>query len=292
VHIPLSADAIQAAAEHGRICALASRGQRDLEEIAARYPALFPNPPFDATLFSTVAMAMAFSAPWCTAEHLRVANRAVLFGFAADWQIDYLAKAAREVDLLSAGCLAVADGEPADTPISQLLADIRDELATVPAFAAGRTIWREELTRMLAGMTREWNWKSAGTRPTLNEYLANADNLGSSFVNVSHWLRTGDPAALARLADLTTVGREEQRALRLINDMATYERDLRWGDLNALMLVADRDELSRRCAALVDQCRELLSPLARDCPREVDYLLRQIGFTSGFYRFADFWGGM
>jgi hypothetical protein len=58
------------------------------------------------------------------------------------------------------------------------------------------------------------------------------------------------------------------------------------------MLVADRDELARRCAALTDRCRELLGPLARDCPHEVDYLLRQIGFTGGFYRFADFWGGL
>jgi signal transduction histidine kinase len=290
VPTPLTAEAIPAAAEHGRICARASRGQRDLQDIALAHPALFPNPPFDATLFSSVAMAMAFSAPWCTQEHLRVANRAVLFGFVADWQIDYVAKSTREVDAVLTGCLAVADGDPANTPIGQLLADIRDELATVPGFAAGHRVWREELERMLVGMAREWTWKSAGTRPTLDEYLTNADNLGSSFVNVSHWLRTSDAAARVRLADLTAVGREEQRVLRLVNDLATYERDLRWGDLNALMLVADRDELTRRCAALLDRCQELLQPLAGHCPSEVDYLQRQIGFASGFYQLADFWG--
>lgn len=288
---PLDADAMHAAAGYGRTCAVASSGQRDLQEIAARHPDLFPEPPFDATLFSTVSMAMAFSAPWCTATQLRVANRAVLFGFAVDWQIDYLAKRAPDVEALLAGCLAVADGGPADGPIGRVLADIRDELAAVPGFAAGRDVWREELARMLAGMAREWTWKSAGTKPTFEDYLGNADNLGSSFVNVSHWLRTSDAAALAHLSDLIAASRAEQRVLRLVNDLATYERDLRWGDLNALMLVADRDALTAHRVALTDQCRQMLDTLADDCPREADYLLRQIGFSNGFYQLADFWGG-
>ncbi len=57
-------DQMSAAAEQGRICALAAKGQRDLAGVAASHPDLFPGRPFDAALFSTVAMTVAFSAPW------------------------------------------------------------------------------------------------------------------------------------------------------------------------------------------------------------------------------------
>jgi hypothetical protein len=294
VTIPIGADAMRQAAEQGRICALAGRGQRDLQRAAARYPTLCPDPPFDPTLFSTIAMAMAFSAPWCDTGQLTVANRAVLWGFAADWQIDYLAKQQGDVDALVTGCLAVADdGSPeADDPLSCLLAEIRDELKTVPGFDNTHHIWRGELARMLAGMAREWEWKATDTRPTFDEYLDNADNLGASFVNVSHWIFTGDPVAHGHLAELTEAGREEQRVLRLINDLATYERDLKWGDLNALMLLADRDDIARHITALMDRCQEQVRPLRGTCSREVTYLVRQIGFTRAFYEVSDFWGSL
>ena len=290
---PGEVDPLQAAAELGRIGGLAGQGQRDLQKVMARYPTLCPNPPFDPALASTVGMAMAFSAPWCTANQLRVGTRAVLWGFAADWQIDYLATSQSGVDALVTACLAVADGGPpgADNPLGQLLAEIRDELAQVAGFEAAHGLWREELARMLAGMAREWAWKSAHTRPTLDEYLDNADNLGASWVNVSHWIAGGAPAARAHLAELIAAGRVEQRVLRLVNDLATYERDLKWADLNALM-VADRDEVNRRLAVLVAGCREQLRALEGSCPREVAYLLRQIGFASGFYQVTDFWGSL
>jgi hypothetical protein len=290
---PVEVDAIRSAAEHGRICGLAGQCQRDLQKVVERYPTLCPNPPFDPALASTVAMAMAFSAPWCTAGQLRVGNRAVLWGFAADWQIDYLAKTQSAVDALVAGCLAVADGGSplADNPLGQLLAEIRDELATVTGFETVHGLWREELARMLAGMAREWEWKSAQRWPTFDEYLGNADNLGASWVNLSHWIATGDPATRVHLAELIAAGREEQRVLRLVNDLATYERDLKWADLNALML-ADRDEVGRQLAVIVDQCTKQLRPLEGSCPREVAYLMRQIGFTSGFYQVTDFWGSL
>jgi hypothetical protein len=146
---------------------------------------------------------------------------------------------------------------------------------------------------MLAAMAREWRWKSAlaggAAGPTFEEYLGIADNTGLSFVNVSHWLFTGDEACLERLGELVTAGRAAQRVLRLVNDLATFERDMVWGDLNALML-ADRASVSRRITTLVKRCRRLLHPLETACPQQVAYLARQIGFTSGFYQVTDFWG--
>lgn len=297
----VSTDQMLTANEQGRVCALAARGQRDLQECAAVHPELFSGKPFDAALFSNVALAIAFGAPWCTVEQLRVTNRAVLWGFAVDWLVDYVAKSRDEVDQLVANCLAVADGAVpgTDDPLGCFLAELRDELAIVPAFATLRPLWREELRKMLFAMAREWNWKtSSGAEsvpaplPSFADYLDNADNIACTFVNVGHWIHTGDPDTLAHIDELIVASAEVQRVLRLVNDLGTYERDVRWGDLNALMLVEDRVEVEQCIAALVDRCRELLAPLQVSCPMQANYLARQIGFSSGFYRSTDFWGAL
>src|SRR5207245_1250962 len=82
---------LSAAIEHGRICALAAECQRDLQDDAAAFPGLFPPSPFDARLFSTVALANAFGSPWETRERLRTAARTSLWVFAADWAVDHKA---------------------------------------------------------------------------------------------------------------------------------------------------------------------------------------------------------
>lgn len=287
------------AAEQGRICALAAKGQRDLQKRAAAHPDLFPSRPFDAGLFSSIALAMAFSAPWCTTEELGVTNRAVLWGFAVDWQVDHLAKSRGEVDRIMENSLAVADGASAgpDDPLGRFLAELRDDLAAVPAFSELRGLWREQISRTLTAMAREWDWKAAREAapggsgpPTFAEYLANADNLACTVVNVAHWIHTGDADTHRQLPRLVAASDEVQRALRLVNDLATYERDLEWGDLNAIMLAGDRAEIERWTDAQTDRCRELLAELTESCPRQAAYLSRQLGFTSGFYRSTDFWG--
>ncbi|WP_320066917.1 terpene synthase family protein [Micromonospora sp. RTGN7] len=290
-------DQMSAAAEQGRICALAAKGQRDLQRQAARYPDLFTGPPFDGALLGNIAMAIAFGAPWCTPEQLRLTNRAVLWGFALDWQVDYLAKTRADVDRVVAGALAVADGAApdADDPLGRLLAELRDELAGVAAFAELGEAWRAAVRRTVTAMAREWDWKTARERhdaplPGLPEYLDNADNLACTVVNVTHWIWTGDAETHRHLDRLVTVSDEVQRVLRLVNDLATHERDLEWGDLNALLLVADRAEVDQRIVELVERCTELLAPLAGTCSLQAAYLARQIGFSSGFYRSTDFWG--
>lgn len=285
------------AAEQGRICALAAKGQRDLARRAAAYPELFSGAPFDAALLGNIAMAIAFGAPWCTAEELRLTNRAVLWGFALDWQVDYLAKSRLEIDRLVDSSLAVVDGAtPApDDALGRFLAELCAELAAAPAYPQLRGQWRAAVRRTVTAMAVEWDWKSArkdlnGALPTFDEYLANADNLACTVVNVAHWIHTGDPATHRLLPRLVEASDEVQRVLRLVNDLGTYQRDLEWGDLNAIMLVADRSEVEQRIGALVDHCQELLAPLHDRCPQQATYLARQIGFSSGFYRSTDFWG--
>ncbi|MCW3815941.1 terpene synthase family protein [Micromonospora sp. DR5-3] len=292
-------DALAAASEQGRICALAARGQRDLQQRVAVYPRLFPNPPVDDAMLSALALSTAFIAPWCTAPQLRIANRASLWVTAEDWQIDNGATSLEEVTSTVNACLAVADGATpaADDELGQFLAEIRDELATVAAFAQAQPLWREEVRRMLTADAREWRWNAARAAdptqlPTFADYLANADNYGATFVNVSHWIATGDEQTVNHLPELTAASREVQQILRLVNDLASYERDVKSGDLNALLLGVDRDEIARQVTARIADCRDLLATLADTCPQQATYLSREIGFTTGFYHATDFWGSL
>ncbi|WP_326557584.1 terpene synthase family protein [Micromonospora sp. NBC_01796] len=292
---------LSSGAELAAIGVLTMAGQRDLTERVRAYPDLFAGKPFDAALIGGVAYATACNMTWATSAELRVANRAALWVFALDWQVDTLAVAAEQVDEIAANCLAVADGAVPGpgSPLAGFLADIRDELVTAPAFAAYAPLWRADLRRTLAAMSREWGWKSARAAgeesglPDVDTYLDAADNTGLSWVNLSHWLRTGEPDCLDVLDELRSAGERVQRVLRLVNDLATYDRDVSWGggDLNVLMLGVDRAWVAGRVAELVDGCLELIAPLRTSCPREASYLARQLGFVTRFYGGgADFWG--
>jgi Terpene synthase family 2, C-terminal metal binding len=284
------------ARDAGRICAVAGQGQRDLQRCAATYPELFPPGPFDPALFSAVCLANAFSAPWLDAARLRLANRAALWAFAVDRRVDVVAASDREVTALVRRCRAVARGDASGDQLGALLAAIRDDLTDAPGRALMPT-WRRELSRMLACMQREWRWGHGGPRPTLGEYLDNADNLGLSFVFVSHLIFTGE--ALTGVAAtgvnpgigrLVAVGKAAQRVIRLVNDLATYERDLATGDLNVLRLGLTRRAVRRQLGELLAECRARCDALRATHPYPVTYVERQVEFNLGFHPVADYWG--
>ncbi|MEU1813392.1 terpene synthase family protein [Micromonospora aurantiaca (nom. illeg.)] len=289
-----TSDGFAAASEQGRIYSLAAQGQSDLQQRAQAYPSLFPNPPVDDAMLSALALSTAFIAPWCTAEQLRVANRASLWVTAEDWQIDHAATTIDDVYSSVSACLAVADGATLDvgnSALGQFLAEIRDELATVVGFSELRPLWCEALRRLLTADAREWQWRQLQHRPSLSEYLDNADNYGATFVNISHWIFTADAETRSHLPDLIAASREVERILRLSNDLASYERDLRSGDLNALLLVG-KEEVSGQLRDRIKACRDLLHALESICPQEAVYLAREVGFTTGFYHGTDFWGSV
>lgn len=285
------------AAEQGRICSVAARGQRDLQAQVATYPGLFPDPPVDATMLSALALSTAFIAPWCSASDLRTANRASLWVTAEDWRIDSETTSLEDVTATVTACLAVAAGDaPADgDELTRFLADIRDDLATAPLFGRLSHLWQDELRRMLGAEIREWRWRAgrsanAADLPSPDDYLANAAGYGATWVNISHWIATGAVETEEQLVTLGAASQEVEKVLRLVNDLASHERDIKAGDLNILMLGIDEHEVRRQAADLADRCHRLLDPLTDTIPQQVLYLRRVLGFTTGFYHGTDFWG--
>lgn len=280
-----------AAARSGAICAVAGQAARETQQWAARYDRLFSAKPFDPTLYTTVCLCTAFAAPWASSAELRMTNRTAIWGFGVDWLIDYVATSRAEVDGIVSQCLAVADGaDPADDDLMLSLADIRDGLSASPAFPALLPVWRDQLARFLHAMAREWDWRSEGDRPSLATYLDNSDNFGFSFAFLSHWIFTSPPPSGADITAVQEASWAAQRAGRLINDIGTYQRDVEWGDLNALMLGVDREEIDRQVAELTRRFQETAASLRTGHPRLAHYLERQIDFCVGFYGGTDYWG--
>ncbi|RKS70850.1 terpene synthase family protein [Actinomadura pelletieri DSM 43383] len=289
-------DALTEARDAGLVMARAVRCARDLADRAAAYPDLFDAKPIDETLFNAVACANAFGSPDLDAAGIRMAARTSLWIFGLDWLVDHVAAERSVVDDVNRRCLAVAAGGPPvpGDGLTRFLAEIRDDAAKSSAFEVLRDDWLAQLRRLLECGAREWTWKSGDRAnwPTFDEYLDNADNYGSAWVNVSHWIVHADEGVLAHIGELQVVSREVQRVLRLLNDLATYERDMTWGDLNAQMLGVDRATITARIDEIVARCRELLRPLRADCPDAVAYLERQIGYSTGFYGLSDYWGSL
>lgn len=284
-----------AATPSGAICAVAGQAARETQQWAARYHRLFGAKPFDPTLYNTVCLCTAFSAPWAKSAELRMTNRTAVWGFGVDWLIDYVATSRAEVEDIVAGCLAVADGaDPAPDDLMLSLADIRDGLSSSPAFPVLYPVWKDQLARFLHAMAREWDWRPDGARagepPTLATYLDNSDNFGFSFAFASHWIFTSPPPSPADITAIQEASWAAQRAGRLINDIGTYERDVEWGDLNALMLGVGREEVDWHVTELTRRFREIAVPLRIGHPRLSYYLERQIDFCVGFYGGTDYWG--
>jgi Terpene synthase family 2, C-terminal metal binding len=275
----------------GQLSAVAGQIQRDLIERAAAASGLFAAKPFDPALFGSLATALAYSAPWLSHRDLRVTGHASLWAFALDWRVDVAAGSGGEVRQIEKRCLEVADGAPPDDDLGALLAELRDELAAHSAFTALRPVWRDELAAMLDAMAREWEWKSDRAAPTLDEYLLNADNLGFCFVFITHLVATADQAP-SDVEALRRAARSVQRVIRLLNDLATVDRDVAWGDLNALLLDEDRPQVGRRLTELTASSQWCIDAVRPRHPRVAAYLERQRDFCAGFYAVSDFWGAL
>ena len=274
--------------ELGRACALAAECGRDLRRCAQMYGGLFPAAAFDGDFYTALTQGSAFSAPWATADRLKIANRTALWVLALDRLVDHTATTRDQVNSLTRDCLAVADGAVPRAAVTRFLADLRDELATVEEFADLHWLWRDQLARMLAGMARAWVWRDTRAEVTLTRFVDNADSRGTCFVDLSHWIYAGDEWSRAHLEELRTVSGHVQRYLHLLGDLASYRRDVSWGDLNVLMLGISRGEVTDAMADVAGEADELIGRLRDRSPRTAAYLWRQMGFNAGYHNISGY----
>ena len=227
--------------EAGAICARAGRSQRDMREWAETYPGLFSAKPFDAALYSTLSLAMAFGGPWFDAEQLRMANKVSLWAFGLDWLVDYVATSPAEVEEIARRCLDVAAAprrspattSPACSPTSATSSPPRPRSPS--SGRSGATSW----SACWAGCSR-----SGAGRPTRSRRPSRSISpTPTTSASPSSSPPTGSMSRAPARSRTSTRVREAawavQRVIRLLNDLGTYERDVAWGDLNVLLLGVD-----------------------------------------------------
>ncbi|MGN9784493.1 terpene synthase family protein [Nonomuraea sp. ZG12] len=274
--------------ELGRTCALAAECGRDLRRCAEMYAGLFPAATFDGDFYTAHSLTAAFCAPWASADRLKMAGRTALWVLALDRLVDHTTASLEQVNTLIRDCLAVADGGAPRAAVTRFLADLRDELATVEGFAELHRLWRDQLARMLAGMARAWVWRDTRAEITLARFVGNADSRGTCFVDLSHWIYAGDAWAKGHLEELRAASERVQRYLHLLGDLASYRRDVSWGDLNVLTLGVSRGEVTDAMAGLAGEAAELIDRVRQRSPRAADYLWRQMGFNAGYNNISDY----
>jgi hypothetical protein len=281
---------LRLAAEHGRLCAVAGQAQRGLRLHARRYGNLFASAAFDDVFFSSLATVGTYCAPDVPADQVELSHRAGLWVFGMDRLIDAVSGTRAEVDRVVTACLAAARGEAGVSEVSRFLADLRRDLAQRPAFGVLGALWEEEVTRTLTAMAQEWDWRGSGPGLSLDEYADNVDSVGFGVVFLAHWIATEPRRRPTDVAALIAAGRRVAILLRLVNDLGTYRREQRLGDVNALALGVSVADLVTRIDELAGQCQQALQPCRRRHPQLTRYLDRHIGFNLGFYASADYWG--
>lgn len=272
----------------GRTCAVGVECGRDLAGWARRYAGLLPEALFDGGLFASLGLVSAFGSPWASAAELRAVSRAALWVFAVDHRMERAAPS--EAADVVAECRQVAAGGGARSQLGELLAELRAELAVRPAFTALDRAWRDQLDRTLAAMVRERDWQDERARLTLDQYLAAADGCGAAFVNLSHWIATGDPWTLVNLEQVRQASEQVQRYLRLLNDLVSADRESGQGDGNALVFGITRAQVLVRMGELAASSQDLLRPIQAGSAATAGYLRHQLAFNRGFYAEADYWG--
>lgn len=250
------ADPLAGMADGGRhqVPALSRRAGRRMEAWAARYPILRDTPAADNRLSWT-------SLYWANAlpdGPVSVIDDAAAFSMAVFGLDDVMDGAAgahpyAELEQLSDQCRRIpsvpAQASGAATSVrQQVIAAFEDcyrRLSAYPAYTPVRDFLLLQWCRCHEAMLQEARWRlSLDPVPTMAEYLANG--VFSIFVCFVH-------GALAAMTDLPAPAKEDlgryeaalrsgALAVRLANDMRTFERESREGTPNAVTLLVNSGE--------------------------------------------------
>jgi hypothetical protein len=146
-----------------------------------------------------------------------------------------------------------------DGDLSLILIEIRGELAEFPLFSALSDLWANRFRLLTDAMAREYEYGlryqvgGKAVLPGFDEYIENGiHSVGFPFWGTSVLILLSDPQTLNNLETLNEIILCTGAAIRLYNDVRTYEKEVREGNINAVTLmehalVTEQRELSPQC---------------------------------------------
>jgi hypothetical protein len=151
------------------------------------------------------------------------------------------------------------------------------------------TQWQERLMRTAVGYLRYREFSLAladGKPPSPAEYMT--VTLGVELARITHLIAAEGLDVVDHIELLLQAIEAQDHAHRLVNDIRTFERDVRDGDVNVLFLGVTRQEAAAQAENYVSRVHSLLRPLVAAHVRAAVEVDRQTSLTIAFYKAMDY----
>jgi hypothetical protein len=192
--------------------------------------------------------------------------------------------------------------------LGRMLMEIKRELSMYPLFESLHERWADELTRFMdrkvqeCRMARAFAVNGASALPSVEEYVEwGLHGVGVPLWSWAVWAVVDDPSVKEYLAPIVKATEHTAAAVRLYNDLRTYQRELDEESVNSVLIAChamlDEDpdqpvelvvtEAKRRVMQLAvshsHRCRDILQDVHTDSGMPEKVLLRTVAFSHYFY---------
>lgn len=201
-----------------------------------------PFPEFDSVRFPATALTTATEGYFLPVSLLKKMVVIPVWIFTIDDVIDRKLLSDEELDecLLRYEWIITRDQDASDV-YGCVLKDLYDQLKERPLFSALRGVWEEAYFRMIRGMLLEA--RPNDRLPSYDEYLKHgAFSIGVPLYVVSTWILASHEETMPNLDVLKEMMMLSAKSIRLANDMRTYEKEKKEGNLNALVIMEKKYE--------------------------------------------------
>lgn len=159
-----------------------------------------------------------------------------------------------------------------DGNLTAMVAEIHGDLSPFPLFHNFVTLWSSRLSQLCDAMAKEYAFglehqASGGEKlPPLEEYISGGiHSVGFPFWGTSILILLSEPATLSHMDKINEIILHTGAAIRLYNDVRTYEKEIQEANINAITilqkaLTAEHPE--RSAIALFQQAQEGVLALA------------------------------
>jgi hypothetical protein len=194
-----------------------------------------------------------------------------------------------------------------------ILLELRAELSKFRLFEPLREYWSSSARRLFEAMAQEYQYglqySAGGTRslPSLDEYLS----WGLYSISVPFWVLTvlivlGEPSVVEHFKPIDEAIKCAGAAIRLFNDLRTFDREQKEGNINAVVItyhaMLDRDtnateesalsEAKQYVSQLADsyaqRCYDLVGQIQTESRQLEEIISRVVAFNAYFYSEHDY----